>query len=410
MKEGIDLNYIFIDSRDNIDYIGLVEEGDLKRFYIEEREQKGSIGNIYRGRVSNVIDGINAAFIDIGLEKDGYLSIKDALPREFMYQEGKHFIRDYLKKGDEILVQLIKDGDENKGPKLTRHLSLAGEYIVLTPYSDKISVSKKLDKFKREKLLNIYKKSKKGDLGFILRTKGQDIEPSFVLEEYRSLIKLFNRLEDQINFLPTPKLIYKSKDLIQKLLYKYSNEDFKLITNNKDYENYIRDNLVGENLTINYDKDFKIDYEREIMTSLKRALSKKLWLDSGAHIIIEELEAMTVIDVNSGKYTGGRNFNETIDQVNREAMKEIINQIILRDISGIILIDTIDYRDKNLREIFLKDLKKELEKYPDIKLVGISNLGFIEMTRRKIRDQDLRHFKRRCDKCNNLYNLLTFEK
>lgn len=401
------LNFIFIDSRKKLDYIGIVEDGFLKNFYIDNHDKKFKLGNIYRGRVSNIVEGINSAFITIGDEKNAYIHVSDVLPKEYMYEEGKHRIKDYLKIGEDIIVQIVKEGNGDKGHKVSRHINLSGQYIVLTPFSSKVSVSRKISNKEREDLLEKGNSVKLDNIGFIIRTGAKGASFKKIKEEYYFLMELYAYLEQQINYLPTPKLIYESEGIFEKILSRQDYVGYEIVVNNEGYFQELKKRKNLDRLV--YNKNFKIDYNKIIMRDLKKALSQKIILKNSASIVIDELEAMTVIDVNSGGYTKGKNFDETILQVNKEASMEIFKQIQLRNLSGIILIDFIDFRSEKDKEKFIVSFKELFSKDRDINFIGLTQLGFVELTRKKTRDSDLRHFLNKCDSCNNFYKSLTLK-
>lgn len=407
------MDYIFIDIRNGIEKVGIVEDDRLVEFYMDFESDNKLVGNIYRGRIVNVLPGMEAAFVDIGEGRNAYLYVKNALPKGVKYNRNEMRINDLIKNGQEIIVQVIKESTENKGPKVTTHITLTGRYIVLTPFSNKISISKKiLDLEEIERLKEIGNRIQIEDIGMIFRTRSEGVAEELIFDEYNRLIEIYKRIERERNFLPCPKLIYREMDLSNKLIRDSFGERIeKVLVNNKDKYNsildfsdmispYLKDRLV-------YDKDFDIRYEQNIMKGIKSALDRRVCLKSGGYIVIDETEALTAIDVNTGKYTGNNNLEDTVVTTNLEACEEIARQIRLRDISGIIIIDFIDM--KNDKDVML--VMNKLDEYLKLdrnraNIIGITKLGLVELTRKKIRNSLGKNFYKDCPYCSGKGKIL----
>jgi len=407
------MDYIFIDIRNGIEKVGIVEDDRLVEFYMDFESDNKLVGNIYRGRIVNVLPGMEAAFVDIGEGRNAYLYVKNALPKGVKYNRNEMRINDVIKNGQEIIVQVIKESTENKGPKVTTHITLTGRYIVLTPFSNKISISKKiLDLEEIERLKEIGNRIQIEDIGMIFRTRSEGVAEELIFDEYNRLIEIYKRIERERNFLPCPKLIYREMDLSNKLIRDSFGERIeKVLVNNKDKYNsildfsdmispYLKDRLV-------YDKDFDIRYEQNIMKGIKSALDRRVCLKSGGYIVIDETEALTAIDVNTGKYTGNNNLEDTVVTTNLEACEEIARQIRLRDISGIIIIDFIDM--KNDKDVML--VMNKLDEYLKLdrnraNIIGITKLGLVELTRKKIRNSLGKNFYKDCPYCSGKGKIL----
>ncbi|NLW41192.1 MAG: Rne/Rng family ribonuclease [Tissierellia bacterium] len=406
------MDYIFVDTKKNIEIIGLVEENKLVELYIDDKENKKQVGNIYRGRVENVLPGMEAAFVDIGEGKNAYLYVKQALPKR-MDKNQKVNIDDIIKKGDDIIVQVLKEPSQNKGAKVTTHITLPGRYVVLTPYSNKISLSRKIkdmDEIKR--LREIGANIKKYDYGLIFRTNAAGVEEKLLADEYNLLIDIFQKIERERNFLPCPKLIYKEIDLAHQIIRDVYNERIdRIILNDKEkYESIISfQGVMFPKLKekIYYDRDFNIFYQREIMDQIKTALNRRVFLNSGGYIVIDETEALTAIDINTGKFIGQDNLEDTVVRTNLEACEEIARQIRLRDISGIIIIDFIDMKDKKDVDLVLERLEECLSHDRNkANIIGITKLGLVELTRKKIRNSLNTSFIQECPNCNGSGRIL----
>lgn len=407
------MDYIFIDKKDGIEKVGIVENNKLVEFYMDYDDDNKLVGNIYRGRIVNVLPGMEAAFVDIGEGKNAYLYIKNAMPKGSKYIRGSVNINDVIKSGQEIIVQVIKEPSGNKGAKVTTHVTLPGRFLVLTPFSNKISISKKIDSAEEmERLKSIGLKIQKEDIGMIFRTRSEGIHEDLIYDEYHRLISVYKKIEREKNFLPCPKLIYREMDLTHKIIRDSFNEKIeKVIVNDKYKYNslleyiemicpYLKDRLY-------YDKDFNMIYEENIMKGINTALDRKVYLKSGGYIVIDETEALTAIDVNTGKFTGNKSLDDTVVKTNLEACEEIARQIRLRDISGIIIIDFIDMKNDDDISLVLDNLRKSLKHDRNrANIVDITKLGLVELTRKKIRNSLRTNFMKDCMNCNGRGKIL----
>ncbi len=402
------MNYIFIDSKDKREMVGLVENDRLVEFYIEEKRNKKIFGNIYRARVDKVVSGIDAAFIDIGRERNAYLHVNQVRSGDMNSRAVKDKIGDLLKEGQEIIVQVTKEEVGEKGAKLTNHIELKGRYIVLTPYSKTISISKKIDKKERDRLLSYSKEFVKDDIGFIIRTAAKGIEIEKIRDEYNILFERYKKIERERNFLPCPKLIYSEGDIGYQIIRDLFNEDIEKIKVNR--ESYYEDLLIMEEShpfkfshKLVLDKDFSISLDQKLSREIRNSLIRKVELKSGAYLIVDQLEALSVIDVNSGKFTKTNSLRDTVIKTNIEAALEIARQIRLRDIGGIILVDFIDMKNKEDEDRLLAILKKELARDRNkTRLVDITGLGLVELVRRKRRKSSISKYYSICPKCEGL--------
>lgn len=408
------MNYIFIDSDGKNTKVGTVEDDILTEFYSEEINNESLYGNIYRGRVENVLKGMECAFVDIGEEKNGFLKLKDALPKENMYK-GEHYkVEDIIKGGEEVIVQVVKEASETKGAKITTHISLPGRYLVLTPYSNQINVSKKIiEDNKRNRLKKIGKRIIHEDIGIIFRTVSEKTDESILKDEYNALVDIYLKIEGQRNFLPTPKLLYKDLDLVYQIVRDRFNDRYnKIIVNNKEiYNNLLLiDDYFTEKLKekIELDLDFSVEYNASIQTGIKEALNRKVSLKSGGYIVIDETEALTAIDVNTGNYIGSYSLRETVLKTNLEAAEEIARQIKLRDIGGIIIVDFIDMKDEDHTSKVLSQLSKEfLKDRNKPSVIDVTKLSLVEITRRKTKPTLDSQVTETCPRCNGAGRIRT---
>lgn len=402
------MDYIFIDSREKDEMVGLVEDGRLTEFYIEEKSDRKIFGNIYRARVEKVVRGIDAAFIDIGREKNAYLHLKQALPKELIGKSRKFNIADILKEGEEVIVQVTKEEEATKGAKVTSHIELKGRYIVLTPYSKSINISKKISKEESNRLFNIANQIVKEDVGLIIRTASNYVEEEKLRDEYNILFETYKKIEKEKNFLPCPKLLYSEGDVGYQIIRDIFNEDIDMIkVNNKDYYNKLINTEADYPFKFSHklelDEDFSVSLKQNILNDIRNSLIRKVQLKSGAYLIIDQLETLTVIDINTGKFTGHTSLKDTVMKTNIEAAREIARQIRLRDIGGIIIVDFIDMKDKEdedkLLSMFNSYLSQDRNK---ARIVDITDLGLVELVRSKKRKSSISKYYSICPHCEGL--------
>lgn len=412
MKIDRDLNYIFIELRDRVKYSGLMSRGRLIEFnkeYIDEN----IVENIYRGRVVKILPTIDAAFVDIGLDKNAYLSLKDSLPIDDLYGKEDLSIDQVLSQGEDIIVQVRKEGSDLKGPKISRHLEIAGRYMILLPFSNRVNVSKKI-KSPGEigRLRKLGYRIMKDNIGMIIRTNSEGLSEGDLAEEYEELIEKYYFIEGQKNFLPSPKLIYKNYDLSQALIRDNRLEEVnKIILNDKDLIDEIKTmsiyDKIKDRMILNLDEDFSIDYRDNISFELKKASKTRVDLLSGGYLVVDEVEAFTAIDVNSGGFYQARDLEENVFKINMESIDEIYIQIRLRNLSGIILIDFIDMKDQNHIDCVMEKLEAIMgEDKQKINILGMTKLGLVEMTRKKTSGSLREKYGTRCSFCGGLGNII----
>lgn len=386
--------------------IVVVENGKLIEKYQENYGEERLEGNIYLGKVENVLLGMQAAFVDIGKEKNTFIHIRDIIPKASNETGNKneplnkHNIKNYIKTGMPILVQIKKDATSKKGARVSTHINLSGRYAVLMPNSDFITISKKIEKeTEKNRLLKIVKEIVPQNYGIIIRTSAKEKSEEEIKRDINNLIitwqEIVNKYEKakkRTTF--TPQLIYKNQGIIEKLIIDLIDQDLsKVIVNDKKtYENIKK---VLEKIALETDVKVELKKEKnilniyEIQEQLEKANNRKIWLKCGGFITIDKTEALTAIDVNSGKYVGTKDLEKTIFTVNKEATIEITKQIRLRDIGGIIIIDYIDMENKEdkakILEILEENLKKDRSK---TQVIGFTPLDLLEMTRKHMWSND----------------------
>ena len=386
--------------------IVVVENGKLIEKYQENYGEERLEGNIYLGKVENVLLGMQAAFVDIGKEKNTFIHIRDIIPKASNETGNKneplnkHNIKDYIKTGMPILVQIKKDATSKKGARVSTHINLSGRYAVLMPNSNFITISKKIEKeTEKNRLLKIVKEIVPQNYGIIIRTSAEEKSEEEIKRDINNLIitwqEIVNKYEKaKKQTIFTPQLIYKNQGIIEKLIIDLIDQDLsKVIVNEeKTYENIKK---VLEKIALETDVKVELKKEKnilniyEIQEQLEKANNRKIWLKCGGFITIDKTEALTAIDVNSGKYVGTKDLEKTIFTVNKEATIEITKQIRLRDIGGIIIIDYIDMENKEdkakILEILEENLKKDRSK---TQVIGFTPLDLLEMTRKHMWSND----------------------
>lgn len=392
---------ILIYSKDGRYCIAVLEDGELAELHVENDNRKSIAGSIYRGRVERVIPGMQAAFVDIGLEQNAYLNVNDVFYDDTDLSGdigagkiSRPDISDLLRQGNEITVQVIKDAIGAKGPRVTANISLPGRYAVLLPGSDTYGVSKKIEDMEvRKRLKETAAALKPENCGIILRTAARDAEPEQVSEDIRNLLDTWERIKQAEGKGRVPRLLYSGTGEFDKTLGEHLAPGIsRIIVNDMDmYERLTSVPIAGiipQGAKVElYTRDYDMFAYYNVQSAVKEALSRKVWLKSGGYLVFDYTEALTVIDVNSGKYTGKKDFEETAFSINMEAAEAIARQVRLRNLSGIIIIDFIDMKHKEHREQVVRALKNHVK--PDrIKTVvlGMTQLGLVEMTRKKVKN------------------------
>ncbi len=393
---------LLINVDNNKKEILLVENGKLVERYTEEQGQDRIEGNIYLGIVENILPGMQAAFVNIGKEKNTFIHIRDIIPKVSIETGNKnedfteYNIKDYIKVGMPILVQVKKDSTNKKGARISTHLSIPGRYAVIIPNEKFITISQKIDgENERERLKQILKNKIENKYGAIIRTAAEGKKEEEIINDIDKTIDKYNKIIETYNKsikskTIKPKLIFQSEGIIQRLITDLIDKDLTdIITNDKQVYTDIEKKLEDINYNIKLELKDDILGMYQLNKQLEEIENRKVWLKCGGFITIDKTEALTAIDVNSGKYTGKQNLEQTIFLVNKEATIEIARQLRLRDIGGIIIIDYIDMKNKENEEkiidLFKENLKKDRSK---TQIVGFSKLNLLEMTRKHMCSND----------------------
>jgi len=373
---------------------------DVAELYIERRGRRSIVGNIYKGKVDNVLAGMEAAFVDIGLERNGFLHVDEiVLPNGKQAPRRGHGsgprITEMLKSGQEILVQVVKDPLKSKGARLSMNISIAGRYLVYAPQGGGVGVSRRLTTSERDRLRNMVDRTYKGPGGLIVRTAAHGAKKSDFVREVGYLHKLYDVVEKRSEKTKAPGLVFQEADLPVRVLRDVFLSEFEtaVIDSPKQLDrvtNFFQRTAPELVDKVELYKGKKPLLEKwEIDKEIESTLVRRVDLPSGGYLIIDYTEALTVIDVNSGSFTGrGKGgLEETITKVNTEAADEAVRQLRLRDIGGIIVIDFIDMARAKNREKVLKTLRKALDADKSKSyVVEVSPLGLVEMTRQNITD------------------------
>ena len=395
--------------------VALVEDGRLAEIYIERPGKRSYAGNIYRGKVDNVLPGMDAAFVDIGLERNGFLYVDDiADPDDGEKRPRK--ITQMIKPGQELLVQVSKDPMGSKGARLTGQLSLAGRYLVYVPGGSGVGVSRRLPSDERDRLRELCKSLKAKNAGLIVRTVAEGKSVEEMKNDLRFLSRLWTRLKTKAEKVKAPGLVYAEADVSLQVARDLYNESFAAVLvddpkRRKELAGYLE--KVAPELATRvklYEGEEPLFREHGIEEQIAKALERRVPLPSGGNLVIDHTEALTVIDVNTGRFTGGKGLEDTITRNNLEAAREVVRQLRLRDIGGIIIIDFIDMEFARNREAVLAKLQAELETdRTKTYVVEISPLGLVEMTRQNITDGARGILTQTCPVCEGKARVLSAE-
>lgn len=375
----------------------LLEDGNLVEKYEENKDIQRIEGNIYIGKVENVLQGMQSAFVDIGQEKNTFIHLRDILPKIDVkdgVQNPDKKIKEVIKVGMPLLVQVKRDFTEAKGAKVSTHISINSRFVVLMPNTTIITISQKIESEEEKvRLTEIVRKYLPENYGVIIRTSAEkqsedviknDIEVA--IQKWNNINRLYEEGKKNNNF---PKLVYKSHNVIKKLLIDLVDKDLEKITVNseEDYEylSKVLKEFNVNNIKLIKEKTNFMDDRLSLKEQIVKAEKRKVWLKCGGFITIDKTEALTAIDVNSGKYTGTDNVESTIYKVNKEASIEIAKQLKLRDIGGIVIIDYIDMQSEENKQKIISTLSEELKKdRTKTQVVGFSKLNLLELTRKHI--------------------------
>ena len=386
---------LYIQTIENKKEIALIENGKLIEYYEEDDSIKRKEGNIYIGIVKDVVKGMQSAFVDIGTDKNSFIHLKDMLQKidekKDKYDENID-ISQIAEQGQRILVQVKKDSNERKGARVSTHINLPSKYIVFMPNTDIVTVSQKIeDEKEQQRLIKLVKENLSEGNGAIIRTSAEGKKQE-VIDDIKYVENKWNNIiQTSIN--PNsnkPQLLYKSEDIVEKILIDLTDKVISriIVNDKKEFErikSIQKQNKEYTNIEIEMENNENLFEKYDIEKQIEKIENRKIWLKCGGFITIDKTEALTAIDVNTGKYTGSKDLEQTVFKVNREATIEIAKQIRVRDIGGIIIIDYIDMKKQEnkdeIRRILEEELKKDRTK---TQLEGFTKLDLMELTRKHI--------------------------
>ncbi|GDX85136.1 axial filament protein [Methylococcaceae bacterium] len=385
--------------------VAVIENGVLQELIIERSCKIGLVGNIYKGQVCRVLPGMQAAFVDIGLSRTAFLHLSDLTSKE-LEREGSANIEHYLHEGQHIIVQVFKDPLGSKGARLTTDISIPSRYQVYMPYSSNTGISQRIEcsieRKRLKKCLETFKQENDCG-GFIARTAAESIEDSVLIADMEFLLKLWKSISEKIATAAPKQFIHKDLPLSVRTLRDLYREGIERIRVDSK-ETYFRliefaEIFVPEIIPVieHYTGDCPVFDIYSVEDEIEKALARKVNLKSGGHLVFDQTESMTTIDVNTGGYVSGRNLEETIFKTNLEAAQTIARQLRLRNLGGIIIVDFIDMKDEEHKKQVLQAFERHLEKdRAKTNISEVSILGLVEMTRKRTRES-LEHIL--CEPC-----------
>jgi len=418
---------IFINVTQHEKRIAVLENKRIEEFYTERLDDVNLVGNIYKGKVESVLPGMGAAFVDIGLEKNGFLYVTDVVQGMGSYEklleegvgeeEAKKAerqkklppINQLLKKNDEVLAQIVKEPISTKGARLTTHISIPGRFLVLMPFDNHIGLSKRIEsREERDRIRKIIENLKlPKDLGFIVRTAAIGASDKDFLRESRYLINLWNNIKSKAKKTKAPALIHSEYDLVLRVARDIFTSDVgKLEVDSRDDFRRISRflNILAPHLRPRlklHEEKIPIFEKHEIEKQIEKIYDRIVQLKSGGYLIFEQTESLVAIDVNSGKFVGRKNLEDTAFKTNIEAAEEVPRQLKLRDLGGIIIIDFIDMDYADHRKSVFKTLERRLEDdKAKTNILNISSIGLVEMTRQRVRGSIESKSYQKCPYCN----------
>ncbi|MEO8054925.1 MAG: Rne/Rng family ribonuclease [Acidobacteriota bacterium] len=432
------LKELLVSASDRETRISVLEEGRVAEVQIERRKQRGTVGNIYKGRVTRVLPGMQSAFVDVGLEKDAFLYVADvgeevddfdafgsggaaATFEASAASEGAPVpgdgeappkpvlpsIDELLREGQELVVQVTKDQIAHKGVRVTTHVTLPGRTLVYMPTIDHVGVSRRIEnEEERSRLKDILTALKKGPGGYIVRTAGEGRAAEEFAADRRYLTKLWEQIRKKGERSGAPTLLHRDLDLTLRAARDVFGSDFTTLWVDDDEEyqriveflDQVQPSLVSKVKL--YRKSTPLFEEYGVESEIENALKSKVWLKSGGYIVINQTEALVAIDVNTGKFVGKKRLEETVVKTNLEAVQEIVRQIRLRDLGGLLVVDFIDMEEEGNRHALFTTLETELKKdRSKSRMLPVSEFGLVEITRKRQRQSLERALTMPCPYC-----------
>ncbi len=430
---------VLVNIEENVARVAFLEDSNLVELFIEEYKDLSLVGNIYHGVIEDIVPGIKAAFVDIGLERRAFLHFDDfSIDALFLKPEEKNEIIEkskgkdthqkryhnnrpdalsIMKKGMPIMVQVTKDEIGQKSPRVTSYVTLPGRYLVLLPFKNmEGGISKKIDnKDERQRLKRILNSLKSQKLKFIIRTAGYEQDETNLIRDKKFLNNEWNRITRTFRRLKSPSLIYNDHDIYYRIIRDiFTNDITEIIIDDSNALNRIKNILkimIPElkDVPKYFDSQKSLFDAYDIERQIQKAVKNKLWLKSGGFIVIDEMEALTAIDINTGRFVGTSDQEKTIFKTNLEAAKLIAQQIRLRDIGGLIIIDFIDMLKAENKALVEEELRKWL-KFDKAKMAisKIGDFGLLEMTRKRVKESLIKILTCKCPYCEGSGRILNY--
>jgi ribonuclease G len=427
---------LLVSTSDRETRVAVLEDGRVAEVQIERRRQRGVVGNIYKGRVTRVLPGMQSAFVDVGLEKDAFLYVADVgeevedfdrfgsteeavepAPEPAPAEGGGEpearplpSIDELLREGQELVVQVIKDTIANKGVRITTHVTLPGRTLVYMPTIDHVGISRRIEnEEERARLKEILEAFHKGPGGYIVRTAGEGRAAEDFNADRRYLIKLWEQIRRKGERSGAPALLHRDIDLTLRAARDVFGTDFAslLVDDDEDYQRIVEfldqvQPALASKVKL-YVKSRPLFEEYGIDGEIENALKSKVWLKSGGYIVINQTEALVAIDVNTGKFVGNKRLEETVMKTNIEAVQEIVRQIRLRDLGGLLVVDFIDMEEEGNRNTLVEALETELKKdRSKNRMLPVSEFGLVEITRKRQRQSLERALTMPCPYCSGV--------
>ncbi len=414
-------NEILINATPGETRVAILEKKQFIEFHLERARSKSVVGSVVKGRVSRVLPGMQAAFVDIGLEKAAFLYAGDYVEdiEELDEDEGRGrgrgrrrntrvaSIETLVREGQEIVVQIAKEPIGTKGARITSHVSIAGRHLVLTPWAQRVGVSRKIDSDReRRRLRDIVQRVKPADLGFIIRTAGEGTRDADLEADVRYLTTVWDDIQIRKDQVRAPAVLYSEPALALRVIRDFANADTKRIvidspSAHAEMQAFVDRFVADPKPRIeHYAGALPLFDEFGIEEQIDGNLGRKVWLKSGGYLIVDQSEALTAIDVNTGRFVGKRDLEETVLRTNLEAVREIVNQLRFRNIGGLIILDLIDMESTENREKVYRALQQELRQdKAKTNILKISELGLVEMTRKRTRENLVQMLCEPCAYC-----------
>ncbi|HVE92897.1 MAG TPA: Rne/Rng family ribonuclease [Actinomycetota bacterium] len=387
-------------------HVAVLEDDVLVEHYVTRKARRSIVGNVYLGRVQNVLAGMEAAFVDIGQPRNAVLYAGELAPETEIEGASTPRIEQMLRPGQTVLVQVTKDPMGTKGARLTTIVSLAGRYLVLLPNGSGYGISRRLSDDERNRLRDIARGIRPDGYGLVIRTAAEGAGADELLRDLNRLVRLWEEIDRRKQKAQAPLEIYVEPDLVIRVVRDLFSKDFdRLVVEDPDVydrvSKYVEavDPELSQRVQL-HEGPLRMFDSYQVTEQLRKALERKVWLPSGGYIVVDRTEAFTVIDVNSGKYVGRSNLEDTVVRINLEAADEVVRQLRLRDIGGIIVIDFIDMLMAQNREAILRAFRTALERdKTKTQVIGISPLGLVEMTRKNVSEGLVEALSTPCPAC-----------